>query len=204
MNAPLVSIISGFLVVAAIAVCAVIEKFQPYMIMERLRKRIRFCCFGYFSDSAGNSAYRELIVILNQQALPVYRITEKDYKLFSQLWDEYQRSMVTSFFKSDRPSREESALSKLDDKTFFLVTFFDFLKQKSCDFEIAGNDMFTYICEVSNDTTKYALTDFGVVYYKAYLAAAIFAKSISIPSCDIDGIKGALETHEIEIWRYTT
>ena len=180
------------ILVFSIAILA--SKTYQYYTIDRVRKHLCWCATDRYERPI------DFIYILNDLTTPAFRIGDKEKEAFFQILDEYRNSVIQTFLKSDRPNRKIAAL---DDKTFFLRTFYNFLDKRSCAFQISGNDMHTYICAINSYTTKYALTDFGVVYYKAYLATAIFAKSINEPFCDTNHIKEALETRELEIMCYT-
>ena len=163
-----------------------------------MRKKVCWCA-TYLHEKR----YR-FLEFVNKFAPEEYKILAEEEDNFYTILEAYQKDLIYWFLTegpySNGPfTKKQVAVS---DEEYFIITFQQFLMGSVCAQMISGNQMYEYIGQTNSYTTKYRMTDFAVVYHKAYLATSSFKKEKNMVHPRLDSIKEDIDKREMEIMRY--
>lgn len=127
-----------------------------------------------------------------------YRISIKEEPDLCRVLEDYRVYVAKTFIKDGYSNKCASMSAQM----FFMTSLHVFLSKRSCFYELDGRCITEYSGPVNEYTNRYNLTDFGVVFYKALLAAEIYMKKINEPLADVDYLCSVLNTREIKTMTY--
>lgn len=170
----------------------------PRFVAFRMRNNVRQCLYNQYNGPS------EFIYYLNQLTAPNHEISSEEAGFFCEILKRYRADLTDYFFNSKTFLRRKV---NLDGKEFFFYTLFSFLGEHACDRYLGENAMYTCISTTYYEGDGYleecVLTDFGVVFYKAYFATAVYMdKKKFIYSNVLGCIEADLVTHQLKVSHY--
>lgn len=172
-----------------IAVVVLIYRAHELSIEKRIKSNVQYC---------ENEALGHLLCLLICELPKEYRILQEEETYAYKILEHYREDMAQKFIKNGY-SRKCASMSKHE---FFIKTLYIFLDKRCCHYKIGEYCIAEYVHTVNSYTNRYSLTDFGVVFYKLLLAAAIYDQKAGVPLVHTSHIYDALNTREFEVMTY--
>ena len=180
---------SGLIVILIIAAVILICRAHELSVEKQIKSNVRYC----ETEPLGG-----LICLLNCELPKAYRISNKEETNAHKILEHYREDIAQKFIK-DGYTRECATMSEHD---FFMRTLYIFLDKRCCHYQLEGQHISEYKSRVNSYTSQYFLTDFGVVFYKLFLAASTYNQKSGVPFVHTTHIYNALDTCEFEVMTY--
>lgn len=180
---------SIIIVAAVIGTLVLADRVYVFSMEKRIKSNVQYC---------ENETLGQLLCLLICELPKEYRILHEEEADAYKILEQYREDMAQKFIK-DGYSRKCASMSKHE---FFIKTLYVFLDKRCCHYKIGEYCIAEYVCTVNSYTNRYSLTDFGVVFYKLLLAAAIYDQKAGVPLVHTSHIYDALNTREFEVMTY--
>ena len=134
-------------------------------------------------------------------------VEDEDFKLVREIVEEYQDHITKLYFR-DKLSlfKSKYVVSETD---YFMAMLHDFLSEHSAQSEFLGHEMYSERIEFKSYEgdgyrAKYAMSDFGIVFYKLYYITHMYCKESPVFQNRVAGwaaknIQEILDTKQIDI-----
>lgn len=208
-----IPVFAAIIVVSILPYCLLlkentIDKLWKHYVNYRLKQHIK-----QLYDFRGMPS---VVVDINKQLDPKFKIdigNKKELPYFSEIFEAYREWQMLLFLRNDEL---RWSVVKKKFKDFFLLTFNAFLNdrayQTGCFVDSFGNDLekmreysiyeYSSVVDIECNITRYNLTDFGVVYYKVWLATEWFCEKENVEGSQCEHIVNALETRSVELMSF--
>ena len=208
---------SGVIVALMFAMFFAIDKTIKYYKQKKLFELVSWSVIGDYNPVLDRYSYiNDLIFsirrVQSKESISAqYKIVEEDdFKLVRKIIEEYQEHISKLYFR-DKLSLIKSKynVSKMD---YFMATFHFFLSENDAEYEFLGHDMYSERIEYKSYegggySAKYAMSDFGILYYKLYYITYMYCKESPALKNRVAGwtekfIQDVLDTKQIDITCY--
>lgn len=197
-----------------VAIIFTIDRTVKYYKQKKLFDLVAWSVIGDYNPMLGRYSYINDLVFSITRAQSgdsisaQYKIVEeKDFKLVSEIVEEYQDYITKLYFRKElNLFKSKYTVSKTD---YFMAMFHDFLSENSDKSEFLGHDMYSERIyykrnEGGGYRAKYAMSDFGILFYKLYYTTYMYCKESPVFQNRVKGweeknIKDVLDTKQIDI-----
>lgn len=204
----------GIIGVLVVAMIFTIDRTVKYYKQKKLFKLVAWSVIGDYDPVLGRYSYiNDLIFSIRRvqsgdSISAQYKIVEdEDFKLVREIVEEYQ-DYITKLYFRDKLNlfKSKYAVSETD---YFMAMFHDFLSENSAKSEFLGHDMYSERIDFKSYEgdgyrAKYAMSDFGILFYKLYYITHMYCKESPVFQNIVAGwaeknIKDVLDTKQIDI-----
>ena len=162
-------------------------------ISERARSNIRYCIENIKSGGCEVTINRT-----NKEAFgDGYSVGGFNEGALNVILENFEEHVMKDFI-----NRDLGAMSGIcmDAEHHFFLRLFLFLDNQATSGSFYNNEMMSFAGRIDKFKCRYKLTNFGIVYYKVYLAAAAYCRKEKIYTlANVDGIKRIVDSGEVDI-----
>lgn len=206
----------GVIGILVVVIFFTIDRTIKYYKQKELFNLVAWSVIGDYDPVLSRYSYiNDLIFSIRRaqsgDSIPAqYKIVEdEDFKLVREIVEEYQ-DYITKLYFRDKLNlfKSKYVVSETD---YFMTMFHDFLSENSAKSEFLGHDMYSERIdfksyEGAGYSAKYAMSDFGILFYKLYYITYMYCKESLVLQNRVAGwaeknIKDVLDTKEIDILR---
>lgn len=207
-------IFNGIIAILVFVMFFTIDKTVKYYRQKKLFELVSWSVIGDYNPFHGSYSYINALIFQIRKAQQndiideKYKIvTDDDFKIVREIVEEYQKNIARLYFCDTLGfPKSKYVISETD---YFMAAFRDFLSEHSAKSEFMGHDMYSErkdyeIYEGGGYRATYAMSDFGVLYYKLYYMTQMYCKKSVVYQNKVadwaeENIKDALDKNEIEI-----
>lgn len=204
----------GIIGVLVVAIIFTIDRTVKYYKQKKLFELVAWSVIGDYEPLLSRYSYINDLIFSIRRAQSgnsisaQYKIVEdKDFKLVREIVEEYQDYITKLYFRKKlNIFKSKYTVSETD---YFMAMFHDFLSENSAKSEFLGHDMYSERIDYKSYEgdgyrAKYAMSDFGILFYKLYYTTYMYCKESPVFQNRVRGweeedIKDVLDTKQIDI-----